>query len=778
MLEGYLSLDIETTTTEYMGRTASPFTSENWVVAAGWAQGNGPTQGEYYGADKEASRGLLKRLLEEYRPKYIAGFNIKFDILHLLRYEEDFEAWMDWIVAGGQLWDGQLAEYLIDGQDQNSHYLSLDEVAPRYGGTLKIDEVKAMWAAGINTHEIPKQLLMDYLLGRDDDDGDIGNTRKVFLGQTKVAKKRGQVASIQLNNGALVATIEMERNGNFVNVELGLRKAQQLAEEIAVLKEELHGYLPTDLPFEFKWSSPRQRSALIFGGKVKYEERVPILDNDGQQAYAQMEVLHYVLQDGSTSPHAPADGDDEDAHYVVFKNGLKAGQLKTKKVKVNDPSKPKSRMEEFHYTLPGFTKPKPEWEGSEPGYYSTKAEIIEELGGRGIPFLDKFADLGDKVKDLGTYYLQEEYDGEGNVTKRKGMLSLVHEDGLVHPNIGMTGTKTGRFNHSNPNTGNLPRADTSDVKQMFESRFGKAGAIVQSDFRSLEIYMQALLSGDSQLIADLQADLDMHIKRLTQVYKEDYDKLWQLIHVKKDPVWKVRRTNIKVFSFQRAYGAGPPKIARGLKVPVEDVEEWVAADEALYPGITEYQDRVKTAVQQSRVPTAQFVRHPTAGVQLQLGVGKYKTFDGKRYTFYEGPSPAFLVRKGIYQGFMPTEIKNYPVQGLGGEWMKAAMWLMVRALYKYRRFGGKALLVNTVHDAMYLDVHESVRRKAGVLLHAAMLAASELMGYLFDKEIVVPVPSETHWGPSMFIEHEFEDPEGFAEAAQSVREWMGRTYMN
>lgn len=757
MLEGYLSLDIETTTTEYLGRTASPFTSDNWTVAAGWAYGSEQPQGEYYGADKTGSRGLFKRLLEQYRPKYIAGFNIKFDILHLLRYEEDFEAWMDWIVAGGQLWDGQLAEYLLDGQDQASHYLSLDEVAPRYGGTLKIDEVKAMWAAGINTHEIPKQLLMDYLLGRDDDDGDIGNTRKVFLGQTKVAKKRGQVSSIQLNNGALVATIEMERNGNFVNVELGLAKAKQLAEEIAVLKEELHGYLPDDLPFEFKWSSPKQRSALIFGGVVKYEERVPVLDNDGQQAYAQMEVV------------------EETGEF--YKSGLRAGQAKTRKVKVNDPSKPKSRMEEFHYTLPGFTKPKPEWASAEPGYYSTKAEIIEELGGRGIPFLDKFADLGDKVKDLGTYYIQEEYDGEGNVTKRKGMLSLVHGDGLVHQSIGMTGTKTGRFNHSNPNTGNLPRADTSDVKQMFESRFGAHGFIVQSDFRSLEIYMQALLSGDKQLIKDLQNDLDMHVKRLTQVYKLPYEELHRMAVVEKVPLWKNRRTNIKVFSFQRAYGAGPPKIARFLKVPIEDVEQWVEADEALYPGITEYQDRVKAAVQQSRVPTSQFIRHPTAGVQLQLGVGKYKTFDGKRYTFYEGPSPAFLVRKGIYQGFMPTEIKNYPVQGLGGEWMKAAMWLMVRALYKYRRFGGMALLVNTVHDAMYLDVHESVRRKAGVLLHAAMLAASELMGYLFDKDIVVPVPSETHWGPSMFVEHEFEDPKGFAEAAQSVREWMARTYM-
>ena len=83
-----------------------------------------------------------------------------------------------------------------------------------------------------------------------------------------------------------------------------------------------------------------------------------------------------------------------------------------------------------------------------------------------------------------------------------------------------------------------------------------------------------------------------------------------------------------------------------------------------------------------------------------------------RYSWLEQPAPDFLVKKGVYQSFKPTELKNYPVQGLGGQWMKAAMWITVRVFYAYKNFGGLALLNNTVHDAEYADTHKSVRRKA------------------------------------------------------------------
>ncbi len=125
---------------------------------------------------------------------------------------------------------------------------------------------------------------------------------------------------------------------------------------------------------------------------------------------------------------------------------------------------------------------------------------------------------------------------------------------------------------------------------------------------------------------------------------------------------------------------------------------------------------------------------------------------------------------------LPLKISNSVY--VGGEWMKAAMWIAVRAFYFYGNFDGKALLVNTVHDALYADSHKSVARKAGVVIHASMMAASDLIEYWFGKEVRVPVPSETTWGSSMYEEAPFDDPEAFDASAQKMRSWLRGRFMS
>lgn len=808
-MKGFITLDIETTIQTYFRRKASVFSPDNWIVATGWAvdmADEEDIQHEYYGHKQRGSEGWFARLLEEHDPRYIVGFNIKFDILHLIRHEVDYQAWMAWIARGGQLWDTQLVEYLLEGQRQEAHMLSLDEVAPRYGGNLKIDEVKAMWEQGINTPDIPRQLLIDYLVGRRDaegawEHGDIGNTRLAFIGQREAAIAAKQVRSIQLNNGALVATIEMERNGLYVDMERGREQAEKLRLQSIGLIESLKTSLPKDLPFEFKWTSRKQLSALIFGGSIPYPVRVHLTDDEsGEPLYAMKDEVQYVLTNGETTPWAPIprmqQTDEQAMHtphldrYVHYATGKQKGLPKTKNVKVPDHTRPKLKWVDHYYKFPRMAQPKKEWETAEKGVYSTKAEIIEELGGQGIEFLDNFADLKDIQKDLGTYYITEELDDDGNVVKSSGMLLLVHPDGLVHSNISMVSTVTGRFAHSIPNVGNLPKADTSDVKMLFISRWGEDGYMMSSDFTSLEVYASAINSGDKQLISDLLAGLDMHIKRLSQAESKDYDWLTQKIKVEKVKEWVTKRKHIKVFSFQRQYGAGPPKIARFLKLPVDLIKSWADLDDEMYPGVKAFNEKVERVVKQSRVPTAKFMQHPVGHMPVQLGVGYFRTFDGKKYVFNEYPSLDFQYKRGQLTGFKPTELKNYKDQGLGGEFMKAAMWLAVRAFYHYKNFGGKALLVNTVHDALYTDSHASVARKAAVLIDASMRAASDFMEFWFEHTIPTPVPSETTYGPSMFIEHSFTDEKdsegnklplytpGFAEHSAATRVWLRDQYMD
>lgn len=707
------------------------------------------------------TKGWLARMLSHYSPKLLIGLNIKFDILHAIaRDEENLNAWMDWITGGGQLWDCQLAEYLLEGMLPESQMLSMDEIAPKYGGVLKVDEVKAMWEAGIDTPDIPDDLMLKYL------PGDLTNTETIFVGQYNRAKQVGQTKSIMLNMGSLVYTIEAERNGMCVDKELGLKLAEELKQEILELSGRLHSYLPEGLPFEFKWTSRFHQSALIFGGAVKYEIDEVVLDDNLQPVYYQKKETQFVRTDGTTT------ADIMDPNIAFYLSGKNQGQAKTKQVTLPDIERgPKTRKADAYFQFPGYTQPDPSWESSTPGVYSVAGEVIEALGNRDLPFLKDLAKRAKLQKDMGTYFIvTDEKTGE-----QTGMLTLVQLDGCIHGSINHTLTVTGRFSSSNPNLQNLSSKEKSKVKSVFVSRFGADGVICQSDFTSLEIYIQAILTGDKQLIKDLIDKLDMHCKRAAAAAHVGYQLVMDAVNAE-DPEWKLKRKKAKVFSFQRAYGAGAAKIALTTGMDIEEVYALIEADEAMYPDIEPYYERLTKTIEASKRGVRKVVPHPDyPAKQVELRTGFVRTPDNKLYTYLEQTSPKFVVeREGRFSGFSPTEIKNYVVQGTGAEWAKAAMWLAVRAFYARRNFGGKALLINQVHDACYGDFHNDVRFEAAALLHACMELASSFMEWYFGWPQPVHVPSETTWGPSMIEEHRIE---GIKEAAAALHPSLKETYM-
>jgi DNA polymerase I-like protein with 3'-5' exonuclease and polymerase domains len=285
---------VETTIKAYMKRKASPFLPENFVVSSGWKRKDSAVVGEYFGRGPKPFDWFTKLLKDT---TLLIGQNIKFDLLYALREPQNLDAWMEFVARGGNVWDVQLAEYLLRGMEPTSHMLSMDEMVPAYGGNVKIDEVKALWEAGVDTPDIDKDLLMRYLCGDESGLGDIGNTEKIFIGQLAKARKTGQVKSILLNMGSLLCTVEMERNGMYVDKPLGLKLAAELKTKLEEITTELRQYLPDDLPFDFNWSNRYHLSPLIFGGKVKYAKRTPILNEDGTQAYTQKEEKHVVLKE-------------------------------------------------------------------------------------------------------------------------------------------------------------------------------------------------------------------------------------------------------------------------------------------------------------------------------------------------------------------------------------------------------------------------------------------------------------------------------------------------
>ncbi|QIN95091.1 DNA polymerase I [Pseudomonas phage BIM BV-45] len=763
----YAVLDVETSIKQSYKRKANPFDPENWTVWIGEHQHGKEPYFEKH-KDKAASKGWLARFFKRNPEcKVLITFNGKFDVLHGIADDpEGLDAWMDFINRGGQLWDAQLAEYLLMGQDPSSHMLSLDETCVKYGGVLKPDAVKDLWNAGVETVDISDDLMMEYL------PGDIENTRKTFLGQVVKAQQVGQQRSIMLNMGALVFTIESERNGMKADVELGMKLAAELEEELAALMLRLDEYLPEDLPFEFNWGSRIQLSAMLFGGAVNYKSREPILNENFQPTYAQKTEAHYLTADGGTISQDAYNtallAGDSVPTLVYFSSGKNAGEPKTKQVKVDDFDKPKSRLEDRTYQFPGYTKPSDKWKTATPGVYQTGSAIIEALGNRDIPFLKDLARRAKLDKDLGTYFIKTDDKG-----KQTGMLTLVHPDGLIHHMINMTSTVTGRFSSSNPNMQNLPKAGEgkSKAKEMFVSRFGPDGVIIQSDFSSLEIYIQAILTKCKQMIVDLLAGLDMHVARVATTAGIDYDEAYRLCHTKLEggaaefPEWVSKRTKAKVFSFQRAYGAGAAKISESTGIPIDEVYALIEAENTRYPEIEPFYADLMEQVTNSKRGCRKVIPHPDfPAKQVALGTGHYRTPDGKLYTYLEQCAPKFVVEKtGQWSSFSPTEIKNYIVQGTGAEWAKAACWLLVRMFYRRKNWGGLGLLINQVHDAAYGDAHPSVKAEVAAVIHACMEGASPFMSAYFNWAIPLPVPSDTTWGASMAEDNAVADIDTLAE---------------
>lgn len=316
---------------------------------------------------------------------------------------------------------------------------------------------------------------------------------------------------------------------------------------------------------------------------------------------------------------------------------------------------------------------------------------------------------------------------------------------------------------------------------MFRSRHDN-GSMAEIDYSQLEVVVQGVLSQDTQLCKDLNDKVDFHCKRLAAKLGEPYSHVWDYCHVSKDKpelekfeawfktaddddtfllqsgtlltrgmiaFYKKGRTGAKIFSFQRAYGAGADTIARETGMPRAEVDQLIAAERALYPGVEEFDNTLEAEINANRIPTSHnlFID----GVIFKQGESHWDSPTGTRYIWREGITPEFMHQHGKYTGFSPTERKNYPVQGFGGEIVQTMLGIVFRYMLENDRFNGDILLVNTVHDCLWLDgkgdKFEAVTREVQAILESVPQTFNTAFPEL---DITVPFPCESEIGEDMF----------------------------
>lgn len=630
---------------------------------------------------------------------HIIGHNLKFDLWYVWK-EPLFQ---QWLINGGKIWDCQLAEYVLTGQQHKT--ARLEELEEKHlGQKQKVNEISELYKKGVGADRILNDPQYAYNYNKYCiQDG--RSTLLVFKQQYIIAKKKKLLNSVALANDYLLALIQTETTGILLDIPLAeslqkewniqsIKCMQQAQEYIKELWND--PYLP-----EFKPKSPNHRSAVIFGGKVKSEtkEKIPV---------------------------------------GTFKNG-----------------NIKYKTQDRYVSIKGFGVrpdgvPQLKKEGL---YYSTDQSIIDKIAEDTDN--EKFKSYVKCIQDANRY-------SKAASTDIKGLLDY-QIDGKLHPNFNNTLTKTTRISSSDPNMQNKSKHSTlgKAVHKLFIAPRG--WACLQADFGQLEIWVAAWLSGDESLMHDLISGVDMHCKRAGYIHNKDWTEVKALVSQSEE--WKELRSAAKEFSYQRAYGAGIAALVERTGLSKEQLQTIVDKEEQDYPKAAKFWKEVERQVKNTAVPskiidiaTLSRPKHQVCGYELLpifdknddvsyneeyiRKIGYYKAPTGRIYGFpYTGSTKFGKLRVGP----MYTHMKNHPIQGMGSEIQGATSYALLKACLTKP---DKIQMINEIHDSKWFYVRQDVLTQCAKYIHDTMSRVDILFKERFGIDLPFKFPVDLEVGPN------------------------------
>lgn len=473
----WCAIDLETQNIPYLGHASSPHHPDNYIVAAGWAIDGEPVQSLYFESKEEAlASDWLEKALEG--QTYLVAFNAGFEIMWLYHCYKD--TFMKFINRGGKIWCPQLAEFMLS--HHQTMYPSLVDCSLKYGGDKKIDEVSILWGQGVLTADIDKALLMQYLAGErsvNDDgevhgfDGDVANTRRVAFAQYKLMKEQGMYIAFQIRCMSLLFNAISTYNGLYVDMDIARKNQAEQEKQIEQIKADIVSSMP-ELPddFEFSFTSPNHKSALLYGGTVQYKAQVAY----DPPKFEKVEAYEYVERSGITKYISEASllmaynsgsystiEDWEKYNFATitrYKSGKNKGLPKVFKID-SDVAMTKWGDKLFKFDglvnldeLPkavrdNFIGDRAEFKGANElpcgtPVYSTSGDALDLIAKYSV-VAKPLQELATLIKDTGTYYLTVSETG-----KTKGMLQFVRPDGIINHSLNNCSTVTGRLSSSRP----------------------------------------------------------------------------------------------------------------------------------------------------------------------------------------------------------------------------------------------------------------------------------------------------------------------------------------
>lgn len=147
----------------------------------------------------------------------------------------------------------------------------------------------------------------------------------------------------------------------------------------------------------------------------------------------------------------------------------------------------------------------------------------------------------------------------------KGMMERV-ENGRIYPHFNVSGTKTGRISHSDPNMGNLPT--DGPIRSMFLADEGFR--IIGADYSQLEVLIEANLTHDPPLLKIINEGASKHDITANGL--------------------NIDRDKAKTLNFALQYGAGVRKVAKILSIGTEEAQGVFDKYWEIYSGVKNLKD--------------------------------------------------------------------------------------------------------------------------------------------------------------------------------------------
>lgn len=284
----------------------------------------------------------------------------------------------------------------------------------------------------------------------------------------------------------------------------------------------------------------------------------------------------------------------------------------------------------------------------------------------------------------------------------------VGEDGRIHPYYLPHGAKTGRLSAKGPAIQTMGR--DSGIKRALVAAPGCK--IISCDYSQAELRTVAELADDEAMIAAFQPGApDFFDDLMTKIWPEEFPTIeaYEAFKHEQPKTAKNRRALVKSVVYGLNYNRGVPAIATALEQPIEAAQHVVDQYLGSYPGLRDWQARVKHSV------------------------GRKKEDHERKTKFGLTFNPLF-VSDSNYSSTQNEALAFVPQSTANDICLNAA----IKINEQVGQYGAK--LIGLVHDATYVECPDETVEECSKMMEREMAKAATLV---FDR---VPFAAEAEVG--------------------------------